>query len=165
MYIHIYIRLYIIEMRWTIAYIYRWRHFAWENENKNRQVPSLNAAIFDTECDVVEGQTLRESNYCCSQCFGSTQNKHGRRFIPLLVYACMYVSVGRDISVDIASRYGLDGPGIESRWGRNFPHLSKPALGPTQPPIQRVQGLSQGWSGQGVALTTQPHLAPRLRKE
>jgi hypothetical protein len=27
--------------------------------------------------------------------------------------------------------YGLDGPGIESRWGRGFPHLSRPALGPT----------------------------------
>ena len=36
--------------------------------------------------------------------------------------------------VDIATGYGLDGPGIESRWGRDFPHLSRPALGPTQPP-------------------------------
>ena len=25
----------------------------------------------------------------------------------------------------------LDGPGIESRWGRDFPHLSRSALGPT----------------------------------
>jgi hypothetical protein len=25
--------------------------------------------------------------------------------------------VGRDSSVGIATRYGLDGPGIESRWG------------------------------------------------
>jgi len=24
----------------------------------------------------------------------------------------------------IESRYGLDGPEIESRWGRDFPHLS-----------------------------------------
>ena len=28
--------------------------------------------------------------------------------------------VGRDSSVDIATRYGLDGPGIESRWGARF---------------------------------------------
>jgi hypothetical protein len=35
--------------------------------------------------------------------------------------------------VGIATGYGLDGPGIESRWGRDFPHLSRPALGPTQP--------------------------------
>ena len=41
---------------------------------------------------------------------------------------------GRDSSVDIATRYGLDGPGIESRWGRDFPQPSRPALGPTQSP-------------------------------
>jgi len=36
--------------------------------------------------------------------------------------------MGRDSSVDIATRYGLDGPGIESRWGgeisRTRPDLS-----------------------------------------
>ena len=34
-----------------------------------------------------------------------------------------------DSSVGIATRYGLDGPGIESLWGRDFPHPSRPALG------------------------------------
>jgi len=28
--------------------------------------------------------------------------------------------VGRDSSVGTATRYGLDGPGIESRWGARF---------------------------------------------
>ena len=50
-------------------------------------------------------------------------------------------SVGRDSSVGIATGYGLDGPGIESHWGRDFPHLSRPALGRTQPPVQWVPGL------------------------
>ena len=50
----------------------------------------------------------------------------------------------RDSSVGIATRYGLDGPGIESRCGRNFPHPSRSAVGPTQPPIEWVSGLSRG---------------------
>jgi hypothetical protein len=57
-------------------------------------------------------------------------------------YVCN--EVGRDSSVSIAIRCGLDGPGIESRWGRDFPHPSIPALWPTQPPIQWVPGLSRG---------------------
>ena len=50
-------------------------------------------------------------------------------------------SVGRDSSVGIATRYGLDGPGTESRRGRDFPHPPRPALRPTQPPIQWVPCL------------------------
>jgi len=50
--------------------------------------------------------------------------------------------MGQDSSVGIATCYGLDGPGIEFRWGQDFLHLSRPALGPTQPPIQWIPGLS-----------------------
>jgi hypothetical protein len=43
--------------------------------------------------------------------------------------------LGRDSSVGILTHYGLDVPGIESRRRRDFPHPSRPAPGPTQPPI------------------------------
>jgi hypothetical protein len=49
--------------------------------------------------------------------------------------------MGWGSSVGIATRYGPDGPEIESRWRQDFPHLSRPAVGPTQPPIP---GLSRG---------------------
>jgi hypothetical protein len=59
----------------------------------------------------------------------------------------------------IATGYRLDGPGIESRLGRDFPHLSRPTLGPNQPPVQWAPGLSPGVkSGRGVLLTTHPPL-------
>jgi hypothetical protein len=50
---------------------------------------------------------------------------------PSHVNANMLLFVGRESSVGIATRYGLDGPGIEARCWRNFPHTSRPALGRT----------------------------------
>jgi hypothetical protein len=46
--------------------------------------------------------------------------------------------------VGTATAYGLDGPGIESRWRRDFPHLFRPVLRPTQPPVQWVPSLFWG---------------------
>jgi hypothetical protein len=54
------------------------------------------------------------------------------------------LNVGRDSSVGIETSYGLDGPGIESQWGWDFPHQSRPALGPTQSVIQWVPVYSRG---------------------
>jgi len=83
--------------------------------------------------------------------------------------------VGRVVGIAIG--YGLDGPEIESRWKRNFPHLSRPALGPTQPPVQWIPGISRGkerpgrdadpspiivpWSWKGRAIPLLPLLAVR----
>lgn len=46
--------------------------------------------------------------------------------------------------VSVATSYGLDGPGFESLWGQAFPHLSRPSVGPTQPPVQCIAGHSWG---------------------
>jgi hypothetical protein len=51
---------------------------------------------------------------------------------------------GPGSSVGTATGYGLGGPVIESRWGRDFPHLSRPVLAPTQTTVQWVPGLYQG---------------------
>ena len=46
--------------------------------------------------------------------------------------------------VGIATGYGMDDPGVESRWGRDFLHLFRPALGPTHSPVQCVRGFPGG---------------------
>jgi hypothetical protein len=64
--------------------------------------------------------------------------------------------VGRGSSVGIATRYGLDGSGIESRWGATF---SAPVqTGPVANAASYAVG-TRSFSG------VKPHLAPRLKKE
>ena len=53
----------------------------------------------------------------------------------------------------LLARYGLDGTGIESRWGRAFPQPPRSALGPTQPLLYngyRVFPGGKEWPGRGV---------------
>ena len=72
------------------------------------------------------------------------QDLHIRLKFHSIYFFVLYTKYrGRDSSVGIATRYGLVGPGIESRWGRDFPHPSRLSLGLTQPPVQWVQGLTR----------------------
>jgi hypothetical protein len=71
-------------------------------------------------------------------------------------------------SGSIVSDYGMDDRaiGVRTQQGQRIFRLSsvsRPALRPTQPPVQWVPGvLSPGVKrGRGVILTTHPHLVPR----
>jgi hypothetical protein len=58
--------------------------------------------------------------------------------VSCIMFLTMFCS-GPGSSEGIATGYGLDGPEIESRWGQDFSHTSRP----TQPPVQWVPGLSR----------------------
>ena len=58
-------------------------------------------------------------------------------------YEFYFFSHGPGNSVGIVTDYRLDGPGIESRWGEIF-RPSRPALTPTQLPVQWIPRLSRG---------------------
>ena len=78
----------------------------------------------------------------------------------------MFSSVeGRDSSDGIATRYGLDGPGIESRWEAKF--SASVQTGPGADPASYTIGTGSfpgvKWPGRGV--DHPPHLTPRLKKE
>jgi hypothetical protein len=60
-----------------------------------------------------------------------------------VVYPLYDQIAGSGSVVGMATSYGLDDPGIESRWRRDFPHLSRPALVATQPPVRWVSVLSR----------------------
>ena len=76
-----------------------------------------------------------------------------------LVHRC------RDSSVGIATRYELDGPGIESRWGAKF---SAPIqTGPGAHPASYTMGTGSlpGVKRPGRGVDHPPHLAPTLKEE
>jgi hypothetical protein len=78
-------------------------------------------------------------------------------------FACLFeTNGGPGISVGIATDYRLDGPGIESRWGKIFRTCP---YRPWDPPslLSMGTGFFPGLkSGRGVTLTPQPLLVPRL---
>jgi len=60
-----------------------------------------------------------------------------------LLFAYIWHFLGPGSSVGIATDYGLDGPGSNPSGDEIF-GPSRPALVPTQPPVNWVPGLSRG---------------------
>jgi hypothetical protein len=97
----------------------------------------------------------------CFHLVNKTNLVHNSFFVCLFLFSTCFGQVcahhhGLGSSVGISIDYGMDGPGIESRWERDFPRLSRPVLGSTQPPVQWVSGLPWGKVRPGRA----PYLSP-----
>jgi len=71
---------------------------------------------------------------------------------------------GPGSSVGITTGNGLDGPGTEFPWARDFAYLSRLTLGPTQPPVQWVSCLFRGKERPGREADPLPILVPWSRK-
>jgi hypothetical protein len=88
-------------------------------------------------------------------------------FYIIFFYTVSFIySMGRDISVGRATRYGLDGPGFESRWGRDFFRTCPDR--PWDPPsllCKMGTGPFLGVKRPDRGVDHPPHLAPRLKKE
>jgi hypothetical protein len=71
-----------------------------------------------------------------------------------LVYASVTIITilgARDSSVGIAASYELDGPGIESRWGRDFSALVQ--TGPVAHPVSYIYNRYRVFPGDKAAGT------------
>ena len=81
------------------------------------------------------------------------------------IFDTLQISWGsRGSVVSIATRYGLEGPGIESRWGEIFRTYPDRLWGLPSLLYDGYRVFPEGKGGRGVMLTTHPLLVPRLRK-
>jgi hypothetical protein len=61
----------------------------------------------------------------------------------------------KTLSVELVTSYELESPGIGTRWGQNFPQLSRLGLGFHQPSAQWVPGLSRVKEASSTAMVTE----------
>ena len=116
----------------------------------------------------------------CSYCLVTASGIYGMYIcMYVCIYVCMYVYMyvclnftkpihfgSRDSSVGIATRYGLQGPGIQSRWGDDIFH-TRPER-PWGPPNLLYNGYRVFTGGKAAGAwrwPPHPRLVARLNKE
>jgi len=105
--------------------------------------------------------TIIQTRYICVPLISISQRAAPEQMILL---ALLY-SVGRDSSVGVATCYGMDGSGIESRWGARF---SAPVhTGPGAHPASYAMdtGSFPGVKRPEHGVDHPPLLVPKLKKE
>ena len=73
--------------------------------------------------------------------------------------------MGLDSSVGIATRYGLDGPGFESKWGEISAPVQTGTGADSASYTMGTWSLSRGQSDRGVELNTHPQILLRFKRE
>jgi hypothetical protein len=93
-----------------------------------------------------------------------TNNMLTHRFLIALLHVSMFIHhpLGRDSSAGIATRYGMEGSGIESRWGRDFhnPLEAHPASY-----TKGTESFRGGGRAVKACVNHPPHLRPMLKEE
>jgi hypothetical protein len=130
---------------------------------------SYYAEVWTVECRifsvVLEPFSTSEQNRLCINCSSFSPVKHSGKYMNqqlehkrffIIQTNCICVVVWDNV-VCIATCYCLDGPGIESWRKWDVPHPASYITG--------TRSFSWGYSGRSMALTTHPHLAPKLKKE
>ena len=73
--------------------------------------------------------------------------------------------MGRDRSVGTATRYGLDGPAVQSRWGARFSAPVQTGPGAHLASYTMDTGSFPGVKRPGSGVDHPPYLAPKLKKQ
>jgi hypothetical protein len=99
-----------------------------------RPLPAFQCSCVKINIELSE--VLRNASFPEKKCERTLIELSGQRrkshIEGLLNFPHLPLHLGQGSPVGMATDYGLDGPGIEFRWGRGFSHPSRLALGPTQ---------------------------------